>query len=100
MWISISWRRRNIYWSYNKNIIPKKNTVKYLGQYINHDGRASAHLKAWTYGTIGELLHNTTKNYSRSSRIKLYKTFIKAKFTHLIPLLTVSGKLKIIEEFI
>ena len=77
-----------------KNIIPKKKTVKYLGQYINQDGSASDPLKAWTYGTIGELLHNTTKHLSRRSRIKLYKTFIKAKFTHLIPLLAVSDKLE------
>ena len=43
---------------------------------------------------MGELLHNTTNHLSRRSRIKLYKTFIKAKFTHLIQLLAVSDKLE------
>ena len=78
----------------SKNIIPKKDKVKYLGQYINQDGTVSDPLNAWAYGTVGELLHNTTKHLSRRSRIKLYKTFIKAKFTHLIPLLAVSDKLE------
>ena len=77
-----------------KNIIPKKDKVKYLGQVINQDGTATDPLNAWTYGTISQLLHNTTEHLSKRSRIKLYKTFIKAKFTHLIPLLSVSDKLE------
>ena len=68
----------------SKNIIPKKDKVKYLGQYINQDGTVSDPLNAWAYGTVGELLHTITNHLSRRSRIKLYKTFIKAKFTHLI----------------
>ena len=31
----------------SKNIIPKKDKVKYLGQYINQDGTVSDILNAW-----------------------------------------------------
>ena len=45
----------------SKNIIPKKDKVKYLGQYINQDGTVADPLKALAYGTVGELLHSTIK---------------------------------------
>ena len=33
----------------SKNIIPKKDKIKYLGQYINQDGTVTDPLNAWAY---------------------------------------------------
>lgn len=68
------------------------NQAKYLGQYITADGVCQVTLNSSFFGKIIGLL-SSNKELSRASKVKIFKIYMKSKFTHLIPLLLTSGSI-------
>ena len=69
-------------------------TVKYLGQYIDSEGNTTNIINRFDYGTINSLIKNNINHISRRAKVKLFNTYIKSKFSHLLPLITITGQLE------
>ena len=64
-----------------------KTQTKYLGQIINSRGEPMEIIKTSELKRISSAINNTTSMLSRRARIKIYKTYIRCKYQHLIPLI-------------
>ena len=69
-------------------------TVKYLGQYIDSEGNTTNIINRFDYGTVNTIVKNNINHISRRAKVKLFNTYIKSKFSHLLPLITMSGHLE------
>ena len=69
-------------------------TVKYLGKYIDSSGKTTNIINTFDYGTINKLVKNNANHISRKAKIKLFNTYIKSKFSHLLPLISITGELE------
>ena len=69
-------------------------TVKYLEQYIDSSGKTTNIINTFDYGTIDNLVKNNVNHISRRAKIKLFNTYIKSKFSHLLPLISITGELE------
>ena len=69
-------------------------TTKYLGQIIDNNGITTNIIKTYDYGSISSLIKNKVCHVTLKAKIKLFKTYIKTKFTHLIPMIPLSGNLE------
>ena len=77
----------------NKSITTQS-TAKYLGQVINSKGEAATVIKIQDIKRISTILNNVNENLSLRARRKVYNTYIKSKFMHLLPLVAYSGQLE------
>ena len=68
--------------------------VKYLGQYIDSQGKTTNIIHRFDYGSINSIVKNNINHISRRAKVKLFNTYIKSKFAHLLPLITMSGELE------
>ena len=69
-----------------------KETVKYLGQQINHKGISEQLIEDKIFGKIKKILFNN--NYlTRFSRIRIFKCYMISKISHLLPLISLNGHL-------
>ena len=73
------------------NIIMSTPVVKYLGQYIDADGNIIKTIDNAFFSKILNILSNN-KSLSRISRLKIFKTYMRGKFSHLIPLIAASKR--------
>ena len=72
--------------------ISMKETVKYLGQQINHKGISEQLIEDKIFGKIKKILFNN--NYlTRFSRIRIFKCYMFSKISHLLPLISLKGHL-------
>ena len=69
-------------------------TVKYLGQYIDSQGKTTNIIHRFDYGSLNSIVKNNINHISRRAKVKLFNTYIKSKFAHLLPLITMSGELE------
>ena len=72
-----------------------KTQTKYLGQIINSRGEPMEIIKTSELKRISSTINNTTSMLSRRARIKIYKTYIRCKYQHLIPLIATTDNLLI-----
>ena len=70
-----------------------KTQTKYLGQIINSRGEPMEIIKTSELKRISSTINNTTSMLSRRARIKIYKTYIRCKYQHLIPLIATTDNL-------
>ena len=69
-------------------------TVKYLGQYIDSEGNTTNIINRYDYGTVNNIVKDNINNISRRAKVELFNTYIKSKFSHLLPLITMSEHLE------
>ena len=69
-------------------------TTKYLGQIIDNNGKTSNVINTYDYVSISSLIKNAVNYASLKAKIKLFTTYIKSKFTHLIPMISLTGNLE------
>lgn len=69
-------------------------TAKYLGQTIDNEGNTTNIINTYDYGTIANIVGTAAPNLSRRSKVNLFKTYIKSKFSHLIPMISITGNLE------
>ena len=65
-------------------------TVKYLGQYIDSEGNTTNIINRFDYGTVNRLVKNNINHISGRAKSKLFNTYIKSKFSHLLPLIAMA----------
>ena len=75
-------------------VLESKQIVKYLGQYINADGNTTNVVNKFDYGTVNSIVKNNVNHISRRAKVKLFNTYIKSKFSHLLPMIAISGQLE------
>ena len=75
-------------------LLKPQETAKYLGQSINSKGEACDIIRQEDIIKIKQIINNNTTQLTLRARIKIYITYIKSKFQHLIPLIAYSGKLE------
>ena len=68
--------------------------AKYLGQIIDNNGNTSNIIEMFNYTTIAKLVTTAAPYISRRAKISLFKTYISSKFTHLLPMISISGNLE------
>ena len=71
-----------------------KSTAKYLGQDINSKGEPVNIITQKDLKYISNIINNSSSQLSRKARIKIYSTYIRSRYQHLIPLIACSGKLE------
>ena len=76
----------------SKQIYPVE-TAKYLGQVIDSKGNPTNIISTYDFGTIKSLIKTAAYQVTRRAKIHIFKTYIKSKFTHLLPLISISGNL-------
>ena len=64
---------------------------KYLGQKINNEFKTEDIIFKHNYQSIYQLIKTSETFITTRSRIKLFKTYIKAKYNHLLPLIALNG---------
>ena len=74
-------------------LFPQK-TAKYLGQTINSRGETNEIIKLEDIIRIKKLINNTTSQLTLRARVKIFTTYIRSKFQHLLPLIAYSGQLE------
>ena len=74
--------------------LESKQIVKYLGQYIDADGNTTNVINKFNYGTVNSLVKNNVNHITRRAKVKLFNTYIKSKFSHLLPMIAISGQLE------
>ena len=75
-------------------IIISKKVGKYLGQLINNNGITENTIEAKLFGKLINIFH-TYKGFSKSSKIRLFKTYFISKINHLLPLISLTGNIEI-----
>ena len=75
-------------------VLESKQIVKYLGQYIDADGNTTNVINKFDYGTVNSIVKNNVNHISRRAKVKLFNTYIKSKFSHLLPMIAISGQLE------
>ena len=80
-----------------KQIYPVE-TVKYLGLVIDNNGNQTNIISTYDFGTIKSLIKTAAYQVARRAKIHIFKTYIKSKFTHLLPLISISEKLPSISK--
>ena len=69
-------------------------TAKYLGQIIDNEGNTTNIINTFDYGTIANIVGTAAPNLPRRAKVKLFKTYIKSKFSHLLPMISITGNLE------
>ena len=69
-------------------------TAKYLGQTIDANGKTMNIINTYDFGSISKIIKNTINHTTQRAKIKLFSIYIKSKFTHLIPMMKVTGNLE------
>ena len=77
----------------NMNYFHEK-TEKYLDQSINSRGETNEIIKLEDIISIKKLINNTPSQLTLRARIKIFTTYIRSKFQHLLPLIAYSGQLE------
>ena len=72
----------------NLNINPTSH-AKYLGQEIDSRGIPTKPITQATFGKIINILQ-TNRQLGRSAKIKIFKTYLRSKINHLIPLIVLT----------
>ena len=75
-------------------ILQAQLTSKYLGQTIDSNGNTTNIINTYEFGSITKLIKNITNHISQKAKIKLFSTYIKAKFIHLLPMIALTGDLE------
>ena len=70
-------------------------TAKYLCQTIDANGKTINIINTYQFGSISKIIINTSNQITQRAKIKLFSTYIKAKFAHLIPMIALTGNLEI-----
>ena len=68
--------------------------AKYLGQTINNLAETNDIILRRSYNSIAQLIHTSETFITLKSRIKLFKIYIKSKYTHLLPLIAINGNIE------
>ena len=68
--------------------------AKYLGQTINNLAETNDIILRRNYNYIAQLIHTSDTFITLKSRIKLFKIYIKSKYTHLLPLIAINGNIE------
>ena len=68
--------------------------AKYLGQTINNLAETNDIILRRSYNSIAQLIHTSETFITLKSRIKLFKIYIKSKYTHLLPLMSINGNIE------
>ena len=71
-----------------------KQIVKYLGKYIDSFENTTNVINKFNYGTVNSLAKNNVNHITRRAKVKLFNTYIKSKFSHLLPMIAISGQLE------
>ena len=74
-------------------IIPK-NKCKYLGQLINNNGLTENVIEIKIFGQLIGIL-NSYNGFTKTTKIRIFKTYLISKVNHLLPLISLSGNLEI-----
>ena len=75
-------------------IINATQTTKYLGQTIDNKGETTNIINTYDYGSISSLIKNTINHVTLKAKIKLFLTYVKANFMHLIPMIALTGNIE------
>ena len=75
-------------------ILNSQQTAKYLGQTIDANGKTINIINTYQFGSISKIISNTSNQITQRAKIKLFSTYIKAKFAHLIPMIALIGNLE------
>ena len=74
--------------------LESKQIVKYLGQYIDANENTTNIMNKFNYGSVNSLVKNNVNHITRKAKVKLFNTYIKPKFSHLQPMIAISGQLE------
>ena len=69
-------------------------TANYLGQTIDANGKTMNIINTYDFGSISKIIKNTINHTTQRAKIKLFSIYIKSKFTHLIPMMKLTGNLE------
>ena len=67
--------------------------AKYLGQYIDNEGKPTNVISEFNFSQISNIIKTSTPFITRRAKLKLFSTYIKSKFQHLLPLISLQGNL-------
>ena len=74
-------------------IMPKKN-AKYLGQIINSEGLTENIIENKIFGKLINVLQRY-KGFAKTTKIRIFKTYLISKVNHLLPLISLTGNIEI-----
>ena len=77
-----------------KTIFYSQKSAKYLGQVIDNEGRPTNIINKFNFSEISNIIKTASYQITRRAKLKLFSTYIKSKFSHLIPLLALQGDLE------
>ena len=80
--------------NYNGQIIISQKKGKYLGQIINSNGVTENIIEQKMFGKLIKQL-NAYDGFSKSSKIRIFKTYLISKINHLLPLISLTGNIDI-----
>lgn len=75
--------------SADSKVIGASDDCKYLGQYIDSQGNSRYSLDDRFFGKITNIL-KTNKSLTRKAKVRIFQTYMRTKFNHLIPILVTS----------
>lgn len=73
--------------------IISKSSAKYLGQIINYSGVPTTNISNVNFGELLKIIIKQGQ-LTRIAKIRLFHIYMKSKINHLIPLLSIAGKIK------
>ena len=74
--------------------INNQSHAKYLGQIINNKGQTNDIILRRNYNSIVQLVHTSQTFIMLKSRIKLFRTYIRSKYSHLLLIIAINGNLE------
>ena len=60
---------------------------------IDNEGNTMNIINMFDYTTIAKLVTTAAPYISRRAKISLFKTYITSKFSHLLPMISITGNL-------
>ena len=75
----------------DKSNIKTVKEAKYLGQIIDKNGKSKYIIKKEQLGSLRQIVGENVKDLSIKLNVKLFKTYMKAKINHTIPLIALSN---------
>lgn len=76
-----------------RTIFYSQPTAKYLGQHIDNEGKPTNIINEFNFSEISNIIKTSTPYITRRAKLKLFSTYIKSKFQHLLPLISLQGNL-------
>ena len=70
--------------------VPCTQQAKYLGQILNENGEPTSIITKEQLGSIGKTIGISNKSIPIRTHIKIFKTWMKSKINHLLPIIALT----------